>query len=81
MDCSVTKTPCCSDETALIEGQDTLQTVVSLELQPQLLFVQSFVYTYLNLFENLEEQVVSFWEYTPPPVVRDIQVLYDTFLI
>src|SRR5690606_5378823 len=33
MDCSVTKTPCCSDETALIEGQETLRTAVSVELQ------------------------------------------------
>ncbi|RAV30873.1 HYC_CC_PP family protein [Sinomicrobium soli] len=79
--CTVTKTSCCSDEIALIQGQDTLQKATSMELQHQFVFVQAFVYTYLDLFEGLEENVIPFGDYAPPLVVRDIQVLHDTFLI
>ncbi|RNL82944.1 hypothetical protein ED312_16175 [Sinomicrobium pectinilyticum] len=79
--CTVTKTSCCSDETILIQGQDTLQKAVDKELHQQVIFLKAFVYTYLNLFEGLEENVVPFRDYAPPLVVRDIQVLNDTFLI
>ncbi|WP_326492543.1 HYC_CC_PP family protein, partial [Sinomicrobium oceani] len=79
--CTVSKTSCCSDEIALIQGQDTLQKATSLEWQHQLVSVQAFVYVYLNLFEGLKENVIPFRDYAPPLVVQDIQVLHDTFLI
>ncbi|MBC9795928.1 HYC_CC_PP family protein [Sinomicrobium weinanense] len=79
--CTIAQSPCCSEETVLIEGQDTLQKAVDTELHQQVVFLKAFVYTYLNLFEGLEENVVPFRDYSPPMVVRDIQVLNDTFLI
>ncbi|UGU17377.1 hypothetical protein LS482_05760 [Sinomicrobium kalidii] len=79
--CTITKSSCCSEETILIEGQDTLQKTVDKEWHQQVLLLQAFVYTYFNLFDGLEENVVPFRDYSPPLVVRDIQVLNDTFLI
>jgi len=47
----------------------------------QQVFVASFVYSYAHLFEGLAENVIPFRDYSPPPLIRDIQILDQTFLI
>jgi len=79
--CSVMKKDCCKDEVQLVEGQNDLKLDFSdLDLHQQL-FVASFIYTYVDLFEGLETNFTSFNDYSPPLVVKDIQLLDGVFLI
>ncbi len=76
------KKTCCKDEIDVIQGQDELKfsSFDDLEFEQQQ-FLASFVYFYANLFEGLSQQIVPHKNYSPPNLVRDIQVLNDTFLI
>ena len=79
--CAITKKNCCSDEHLLIDGQDELQLQVDTISFEQQLFIASFVYTYVNGFEGLENHVSSYEAYEPPPVVRQLYKLDETYLI
>lgn len=72
---------CCNDEVLSIDGQDNLKLSFDKLSFEQLQFVASFVYSYLNLFKGLPENIVSFSDYPPPLLVKDIQILDQTFLI
>lgn len=80
--CSIAKKNCCKDVTQLIEGQDDLKksTFDSLSYDQQL-FVATFYYSYINLFEGLHNKVIPFKDYAPPLVVKDIHVLDEVYLI
>jgi len=72
---------CCTTKTFIKKGNDNLMTV-SLELETEsFFFLQSLLYTYINLFEGLQENIVPFKNYTPPLISKDILVLHETFLI
>ena len=80
-ECSVMKKNCCTDKQILIDGQDELKISFNdLDLTQQVL-VTSFYYTYINLFEGLEENIVPFSDYSPPLVVKDIHELDEVYLI
>jgi hypothetical protein len=79
--CSITKKNCCSDEQLAIEGQDELQLQVDKISFEQQTFIASFIYTYINLFEGLDENVSSYEEYKPPLVIRQIYKIDETYLI
>jgi len=79
--CSISKKNCCSDEIFVVDGQDELQLQVEKISFEQQVFIASFVYTYINLFEGLEENVTSFRDYAPPLVIREIYKLDETYLI
>lgn len=75
------KKKCCTDKKVSVEGQSELKTTFhSFDFQQQLVFT-AFVYSYINSFESLPKQVVHFRDYYPPPLDKDIPVLYQTFLI
>lgn len=72
---------CCNNEKIYIEGQEDLKiTFDDLDLQQQA-FLKTFTHTYIDLFTGLPEQVIPFKDYSPPLLVRDIQLLDQTFLI
>ncbi|MCM4151973.1 hypothetical protein DHD05_10255 [Arenibacter sp. N53] len=75
------KKDCCDDVTLSISGQNDLKLSLEKLSFEQQQFVVSFVYSYLNLFEGLQENIVPFSHYPPPLLVRDIQILDQTFLI
>ena len=79
--CSVKVKDCCSDEQLKIDGQDELQLTFDKLTTDQQIFIASFVYTYINLFEGTEEKDTSFKDYVPPPVIRQIYKLDETYLI
>ena len=79
--CSITKKNCCDDEQLVIEGQDELQLHVDKITFEQQLFLVSFVYTYINLFEGLDNNLSAYEEYKPPLVIRHIYKLDETYLI
>jgi len=72
---------CCSDVEVVIEGQDDLKISIDQLSFDQQIFVASFIYSYINLFEGFDENVVPFKDYSPPPLIRDVQILDQTFLI
>jgi len=80
-DCTIKKDNCCSDVIIQFEGQSELKIDFTNLNYEQQLFVTSFTYTYVNLFEGLDKNIVPFKNYTPPLLVWDIQVLDEVYLI
>ncbi|WP_456377019.1 HYC_CC_PP family protein [Lutibacter sp.] len=80
-DCSFQKDNCCDDIIKQIEGQNELKTNISNLTFEQQLFVASFVYSYINLFEGLETNVVPFKDYSHPLLVCNLQITYQVFII
>ena len=79
--CAITKNNCCNDEQLVVDGQDELQLQVDKISFEQQVFIASFVYTYINLFEGLDKNVSSYKEYKPPLVVKQIFKIDETYLI
>jgi hypothetical protein len=72
---------CCSDVQILIEGQEDFKVSFDQLTFGQQVFLTSLVYSCLNLFEEASCSSPGEWEYAPPPLIRDVQVLHQTFLI
>jgi len=72
---------CCDDESFTVQGQDDLKISFEKFDLDQQVFLVSFVQTYFHLFEIDSEEPSTFSEYNPPPLIRDVQVLDQTFLI
>ncbi len=72
---------CCSDIEVIIDGQDDLKISLDQLTFEQQLFVVSFTYSYTHLFKGQDENVIPFRDYAPPPLIRDVQILDQTFLI
>ena len=72
---------CCSDVEVVFEGQDDLKLSFDQLSFDQQIFLTSFVYSYINLFEGFDENIIPFKDYAPPPLIRDVQILDQTFLI
>lgn len=71
---------CCNNIQELIEGNQTEQQAIdSFELS-QVQFVLAYTYSYLGLFDEYKG-AIPFNDYNPPLVNKNIQVLYQTFLI
>jgi hypothetical protein len=72
---------CCDNEYTKVDTDDTFAKV-SFEFD----FDENFVFTFISEFvlfqsENFPENPDLYKDYSPPPIERDLQVLYDTFLI
>lgn len=77
----MTEDSCCTNEKITVEGQDELKiSFDSLNIDQQV-FLSSFTFSYLNLFEGLPPHSIPFKDYSPPLLVSDIQVLDQVFLI
>jgi hypothetical protein len=79
--CSIAKKSCCNDEQLVLDGQDELQLLVDKFSFEQQVFIASFVYTYINLFEGLDNNITSYEEYKPPLVIRQLYKIDETYLI
>jgi len=72
---------CCHNQKIEVAGQNDLKVSFdSLELGQQV-FLFTFTYSYLSLFEGLPNEVTPFKDYSPPLLVSDIQILDQVFLI
>jgi hypothetical protein len=72
---------CCTDLEIVLEGQDDLKISFDQFTFEQQIFISTFYDTYVNLFETVDKNLISFKEYSPPLLIRDIQILDQTFLI
>lgn len=77
----ITEDSCCTDKQVVIEGQDELKISFDTLNFEQQTFVATFYYTYINLFDGLDTNVIPFRDYKPPLLIRDIQRLHETYLI
>ncbi|MCM5662508.1 HYC_CC_PP family protein [Galbibacter mesophilus] len=77
----MSKKSCCSDQKIVKENIDDLKTSFNKLTFEQQTFVATFFYTYINLFEGLDENIVPFKDYSSPFIERDVQTLYETYLI
>ncbi|AUC79408.1 hypothetical protein CW736_08470 [Nonlabens sp. MB-3u-79] len=75
------KQSCCSDEQLIITGQDDLKDNFSKLSFEQQVFVTSFTYSYISLFEGTTSNEVAFVDDSPPFIKRNVQVLHQSFLI
>lgn len=72
---------CCTNQKISVEGQDELKISFDSFDFHQQVFLAAYAYTYINLFENLPEQIIPYKDYSPPLLVRDIQLVDQVFLI
>ena len=74
------KERCCIDFHELVPGNQTEQQALeSIEIE-KVQFLLLFSYTFINLYEEKKE-ITPFNYHPPPQVDKDINVLYQTFLI
>ncbi|MDF1573348.1 MAG: hypothetical protein P1P82_17195 [Bacteroidales bacterium] len=74
------KIPCCENEYHTVQAtnefvKDAAQTTFNVE------FAVAFIYTTLNLDLFPESTHQFYSDYSPPPLEKDISVLFQTFLI
>ena len=79
--CAVSKKDCCTDEQLLLEGQTELKSLSDHLTTAQEVFLISFVYTYLELFEVSEDNTSDYLAYRPPLVTHRIYKLVESYLI
>ena len=80
-DTEAEKPGCCSDEHIVIQGQDDLKMSWEKIFLDDHQFLISFTYSYLQSFEDYSRTRVTFDDYAPPLIIRDIQLLNESFLI
>tara|TARA_R110002167_G_scaffold126339_2_gene307041 strand:- start:2052 stop:2393 length:342 start_codon:yes stop_codon:yes gene_type:complete len=78
---SIQEKDCCSNQTLIKKGDDTIKKDKNEFQSETIIFFNLFFYAYINLFEGLDKNVVPFKHYRPPLLSKDIQILYETFLI
>ena len=72
---------CCSNQSFVKTGDDTIKKANTQLEAETIIFLNTFFYVYVNLFEGLEKNIVPFKQYRPPLLSRDIQILHETYLI
>ena len=75
------ETHCCTNEKVEVEGQDELKISFDSFNFHQQIFITTFTYSYINLFESLPKQIIPFKDYSPPLLVANIQLEDQVFLI
>ncbi|TKD65168.1 hypothetical protein FBT53_06470 [Flavobacterium sp. ASW18X] len=78
---TLSKKSCCSNQKILKEASDDLKTSFDKLNFEQQTFVATFFFSYINLFEGLGDKVIPTKDYSPPFIERDVQILYETYLI
>ena len=79
--CSTVKKDCCKEDQIIVKGQDELKIAFEKLSIDQQFFIASYIYTYIDLFEGLEQKAIHFKEYSPPLVIKQIYKLDETYLI
>lgn len=79
--CSIVKKDCCKEDQIIVKGQDELKISFEKLTVDQQFFIASFVYTFIDLFEGIEQKAIAFKEYSPPIVIKQIYKLDETYLI
>jgi len=76
-----TEKSCCTDTQLNVEGAESLKVSFDQLSFDQQVFVATFTYSYINLFQGIDSNEFSYKDYSPPFVKQNVQVLHQTFLI
>ena len=79
--CVIVKSNCCNDKQMIIDGQDEMQLSITTIPFEQQVFITSFIYTYVQLFESSDTAVSLYQAYSEPLVSRQLYKLAETYLI
>jgi hypothetical protein len=79
--CAIVKSNCCKDKQMIIDGQDEMQLSTATISFDQQVFITSFIYTYVHLFEGVDDAVTFYQAYQEPLVSRQLYKLAETYLI
>ncbi|MGB5645575.1 MAG: hypothetical protein WBM55_00540 [Muriicola sp.] len=72
---------CCSDVEVVLTGQDDLQLSIDQFSFEQQTFILAYTFAYIYLFDKVNDQPIPFKEYSPPILIKDVQLMDQTFLI
>lgn len=75
------KKGCCSDEVEIIESSTFDKEKITSFTTQELQFLTFYVFSYINLFQEVDLEKEFYKDFSPPDIVQDIQVLHETFLI
>jgi len=78
---SIESDSCCSENQIIHESNNEIKKVLNELSSENSLFLHSYFYTYIDLFEGLENSFTPFRNYLPPLIITDIQVINEAFLI
>lgn len=78
---SLQEKDCCVNQTIVKEGDDTFKKPITILEAETIVFLNTFVYSYINIYEGLDKSVISYRAYRPPLLSTDIIILNETFLI
>ena len=77
----IQKKSCCKDTIDLVEGQDELLLNSVLEDGQHQDLIVAFIYAFSGFYDYLPKQQIPNYNYEPPDLVFDIQVLGEVFII
>lgn len=81
MKSKIQQEPCCKNTSELIQGNDNNQQAQEFKLAiPQVEFLTTFIYTFINNFEETLN-VSTYVTYKPPLVLKNRQTLFQIFRI
>ena len=72
---------CCINQSFVKAGDDVNKKFDTQLEAETIVFLNTFFYTYINLFEGLKENVIPFKHYRQPLLSEDIHILHETYLI
>lgn len=72
---------CCTNEKVAVKGQDELKHQFDSLNFNQQLFLTGFTYSHIFVFVDFSKKIVPFKDYSPPFLVKDIQLVDRVFLI
>jgi hypothetical protein len=71
---------CCQDEFQIIQNdEDYTQQITDFDFSAD--FFIAFVTSYVELFQTETTEIDFFTDHSPPPLIKDIPVLIQSFLI
>jgi len=75
------KKKCCKNELELIESSTFDKEKLTSFSPQEIQFFTYYVFSYINLFQEVDLEKEFYKDFPPPDIVQDIQVLHETFLI
>ncbi|WP_117884753.1 HYC_CC_PP family protein [Aureibaculum luteum] len=78
---SFVKESCCQDNAQFIKGSNAELKTSKTSQDDFTVLTSVFLYTYFNSYESIDKNSNDFKDYFPPIVIKDIPVLYESFLI
>ena len=77
----ISKEPCCKDEIHFVKSSNTELSKISLADFIPVQVLIAYVFSYQQLFQEYTYKKIYFKDYSPPNIHKDIQILFETFLI